>query len=288
MDSLQTPVALFLFNRPEPTRRVFSRIARQRPRTLLLVADGPRCADDESITQAARDAVSRIDWPCDVRVNFSDQNLGCRRRMSSGIDWVFAQVPEAILLEDDCLPDDSFFPFCAELLERYRDDDRVMMISGDNFQQGRRVGEGGYYFSAITHIWGWATWRRAWKQYDVRMSRWPELRDGSLLDELLPEPRVADYFRKVLDDIHCGKVDTWDLQWQFTAWAAGGLAVLPQTNLVSNLGFGPDATHTRKATKYAQMKVEPMTFPLTHPLETIRQIEADMRSLSEMVGLRAV
>jgi hypothetical protein len=288
MDGLQTPVALFLFNRPGPTRRVMSCIARQRPRTLLLIADGPRNADEQCLTDAARDALGRIDWPCDVRINFSDQNLGCRRRMSSGIDWVFSQVPEAILLEDDCLPDDSFFPFCTELLQRYRDDDRVMMISGNNFQQGQRVGEAGYYFSAITHIWGWATWRRAWKQYDVQMSRWPELRDGSLLDELLPEPRVASYFRRVLDDIHDGKVDTWDLQWQFTAWAHGGLAVLPQTNLVTNLGFGPDATHTRKATKYAQMKTEPMKFPLAHPIQAIRQVEADMRSLLEMVGLRAV
>ena len=289
MASFDTPVALFVFNRPAPTRRVFERIRAQRPGTLLLIADGPRNAGERRLTDAARAAVSQIDWPCQVFRNFADSNLGCRQRISSGIDWVFTKVPETIILEDDCVPDDSFFPFCAELLERYRENPRVMMISGNNFQDGRQVGPASYYFSAITHIWGWATWRRAWSHFDVRVSQWPEHREGPLLDQVFPDPAIVAYQRRALDNVHGGRVDTWDVQWAFATWLAGGLAVLPERNLVSNIGFGPEATHTRKAaSRYAAMDVEPMTFPLVHPAEPRRQIEADMRSLAEMVGERAI
>ena len=273
---LDTPVALFLFNRPEPTARVFARIAEARPRQLFLIADGPRTEAERPRCEAARQAVSRVDWDCHVRRNFSDENLGCRVRMSSGIDWVFSQVEEAILLEDDCLPHPTFFPYCAELLARFGEDERIVMISGDNFQRGRRRTPFSYYFSRIPHVWGWATWRRAWRHYDVTINRWPELRDAGWLEATLRDADVARAYRRLFDDTHSGKIDTWDYQLTLAAWQQEALTVLPEVNLVTNLGFGPDATHTKACNSPdAALPVHPMEFPLRHPEQVQRCVEAD-------------
>src|SRR5687767_13684909 len=165
----RTPVALLVFNRPQATARVFEAVARARPPRLLVVADGPRAdrPDDGELCHQTRAIIERVDWPCEVMKDYSDTNLGCRKRVSSGLDWVFSNVADAIILEDDCLPEPSFFPFCEELLERYRDDERVAMIRAGNFLEGRRVASTSYYFSRWFHIWGWATWARAWKHNDV-------------------------------------------------------------------------------------------------------------------------
>src|SRR3954453_1153033 len=167
-NGLETAVALLLFRRPEETARVFERIREARPRKLFLVADGPRPGNEEDAQgcEQARAVVERVDWPCDVVRDFADENLGLKKRIPRGLHRVFGEAPEAIILEDDCLPHPSFFRYCAELLERYRDDERVMMISGDNFQGGRRRTPDSYYFSRYVHSWGWATWRRAWQHFD--------------------------------------------------------------------------------------------------------------------------
>lgn len=274
--SLQTPVALFLFNRPEPTARVFARIAEARPRRLFLVADGPRSESERERCEAARQVVRRINWNCEVQRNFSDANLGCRVRMSGGIDWVFSQAEEAILLEDDCLPHPSFFRFCSELLARFRQEERIMMISGDNFQRGRRRTPSSYYFSRIPHVWGWASWRRAWHNYDVTMKNWPKLRDSGWLEATLSDAAVANAYRRLFDDTHAGKIDTWDYQLTFAAWQTNCLSVLPEVNLVTNLGFGPEATHTKACNSPdAALPVEPMEFPLRHPTHVQPCVEAD-------------
>src|SRR5512139_3287315 len=171
---LKTPVAFIIFNRPDTAERVFAEIAKARPPKLLVVADGPRAnrSGEAEKCAATRAIIDRVDWDCEVLTNFSDTNLGCKNRVSSGIDWVFEQVPEAIILEDDCLPHPTFFRFCEELLERYRDDERIGMISGDNFQLGQKRTDASYYFSRYNHIWGWASWRRAWRHYDREASAW--------------------------------------------------------------------------------------------------------------------
>ncbi len=177
------PVAFLIFNRPELTRKVFATIAQAKPSKLLVVADGPRAdvPDDREKCSEARAIIGRIDWDCEVLTNYSSANMGCRARISTGLEWVFTNVEEAIILEDDCIPHPTFFRFCKELLTRYRDDQRVMMISGDNFQMGRNRTPYSYYFSRFFHCWGWATWRRAWRHYDIDMELWPSLRDGSWL-----------------------------------------------------------------------------------------------------------
>jgi hypothetical protein len=269
------PVAFFIFNRPAPTKRVFAEIAKLRPSTLLIIADGPRNEAEGAACQATRDVVAKIDWPCDVRRDYSYTNLGCRRRMYTGIDWVFSQFEEAIMIEDDCLPDPTFFPFCAELLERYRNDDRVMMISGDNMHPGHRWNDDSYYFSVMTHIWGWATWRRAWQHHNAQMPDWPQAEQSDFPGDFVPNQVAAKFYRKMMADTHSGRLNAWSLAWMFAAWKRRSLTILPSVNLISNIGFGPDATHTRKIDPFAALPIEPMKFPLIHPKEIKALTEAD-------------
>ena len=285
----RAPVAFLIFNRPNETARVFERIRAARPRTLLVVADGPRDDAEHDIVERTRSIVQNIDWSCDVRVNASATNLGCRKRVSSGIDWVFNEVNEAIILEDDCLPDPTFFRFCDEMLERYRDEPRVMHIGGTNFQLGKRPTNDSYYFSAINQIWGWATWARAWRgHYDVNMSRWPEVRDTNFLSDVIGD-EIAAKVKVGFDNIHSGKTDSWDNQWTFAMWLAQGLAVLPAVNLISNIGFGATATHTKKSNSaIANQPTEPMDFALKHPATIDRNRDADDQAYRNMILSKAM
>ncbi|HIK22925.1 MAG TPA: glycosyltransferase family 2 protein [Thermosynechococcus sp. M3746_W2019_013] len=275
---LTTPVAFIIFNRPDTTERVFAEIAKARPPKLLVVGDGPRVnrQDEAEKVAAARAVVERVDWECEVLTNFSETNLGCKQRVSSGINWVFSQVEEAIILEDDCLPDQTFFRFCQELLERYRHDQRIGMISGNNFQFGRRRNGDSYYFSKYTHIWGWATWRDRWVgSYDIAMSKWPRIRDEGWLVDMVGNASEARYWKNIFESVYRGEIDTWDYQWTFANWVEGRLTILPATNLISNIGFGPNATHTRRTSELANMARVPMNFPLVHPVGVIRNNQAD-------------
>ena len=272
--TFDTPVALFIYNRPLPTARVFSRLALARPTRLFIVADGPANAADCRPCGAARAVVEEIDWDCDVCHHYSADHLGCRRRVSGGIDWVFSQCDRAIFLEDDCLPDMSFFPYCQSLLERYEDEDRVMTISGDNFQFGVRRTPFSYYFSAIPHLWGWATWRRAWEYYDVDMKQWPMVAGTNFPGDMIP-PYAASHHRRGMADAHAGRLDTWDHQWVFACWMRRALCALPAVNLVSNIGFGPGATHCKKPTAFASLPTQPIDLPLIHPPKIDLCLDAD-------------
>jgi hypothetical protein len=274
---LITPVAFLVFNRLDTAQLVFEEIRKARPPKLLIVADGPRAdrPGEAEECQAVRATIDTVDWPCEVLKNYSDVNLGCKIRVSSGLDWVFGQVEEAIILEDDCLPHPSFFRFCEDLLERYRDDERIFMISGDNFQSGKMRTKGSYYFSRYTHIWGWASWRRAWKHYDVNMKLWPEMRDGGRLCKMLLEKKVISYWTNIFERVHKGEIDTWDYQWLFACWIQNGLSILPNVNLVSNIGFNMEATHTTRRGKFGTMRTGPMIFPLAHPSCVLRDAQAD-------------
>jgi hypothetical protein len=224
-----------------------------------------------------------------VQQEFSDTNLGCRRRVATGIDWIFQQVEEAIILEDDCLPHPSFFRFCQELLERYRDDRRVGMISGDNFQFGATPSNDSYYFSRYFHVWGWATWRDRWQgSYDQAMGKWPQVKEQPWLSELLEDPAERREWLKNFDMVHSGRLDTWDYQWVFANWLKGRLCVLPSVNLVSNVGFDEEATHTKFAGALANLASREMEFPLKHPGEVVRDEEADARSRHRSTRLEKI
>lgn len=273
---MKTAVAFIVFNRPEVTRRVLAAIREARPPVLLVIADGPRagregeaekCAEVRTLVEAG------VDWPCKLETNYADKNLGCARRVSSGLDWVFSQVEEAIILEDDCLPDASFFPFCEELLERYREDERVAQIAGSSFLPKNTRVEESYFFSRYPHCWGWATWRRAWRHYDHEMRAWSEKREASW--KIGPDrPRERRAWAKWFDATKCGGTDSWAYRWTSVGWARGVWSANSRVNLVSNLGFGEEATHTKRGL-WGDLPLEPARFPLRPPAVVAENLYAD-------------
>jgi hypothetical protein len=235
------PILFLIFNRPETTRRVFDAIRAYRPERLFVAADGPRyqLEGETEKCMLAREAALRIDWPCEINTRLLSQNLGCRKAVSSAVDWFFSQADEGAILEDDCLPCPGFFRFAEAMLEHFRDDERVMHISGVNFQNGVKRGNADGFFSAIPHIWGWASWKRAWKHYDADMNDYPELRDSGELAARLPGSRYLKWvLLRMMEQTYRKSpyFNTWDVQWHYALAKRGALAVTPNANLVSNIG----------------------------------------------------
>ncbi|MCF3648737.1 hypothetical protein [Synoicihabitans lomoniglobus] len=273
---MKTAVALIIFNRPEVTRRTLAAIREARPPVLLVIADGPRIGRDgeaEKCAEVRALVEAGVNWPCEVETNYADKNLGCARRVSSGLNWVFEQVEEAIILEDDCLPVPTFFSFCEELLERYRDDERVAQIAGCSFlPEGEGFGES-YFFSRYPHCWGWATWRRAWRHYDHGMQAWEGKREASwkIAPARSAERRLwADCF----DATQNGEQDSWAYRWTSVIWSRGMWSANSAVNLVANLGFGGDATHTVTG-RWGNLPTRDTVFPLIHPEEVAGNVEVD-------------
>lgn len=279
---MRTSVAFIIFNRPERAAEVFETIKAARPPKLFVIADGPRpqVATDREKCAAARAIAELVDWPCEIFRRFADNNIGLRRNVSEGLDWIFAQTDRAIILEDDCVPDATFFPFCEELLERYAQDRQVAAISGTNLDSAHNIPPNGesYYFSRFCHVWGWATWRRAWQLCDQTMSEWPALRHTSWLRTKTETPTAQNYWRTMFDDSYktkLGGLNTWDVPWLFNCWRGDMLSVVPRKNLVTNLGFGATASHTRSNNRAANVPVAPMEFPLRHPPSIEMNANAD-------------
>jgi hypothetical protein len=286
---LNTPVLFLIFNRPDTTQVVFDEIRKAKPAQLFVAADGPRRdrPDDTENCRNVREIIRQVDWDCKVTTLFREENLGCKKAISSAIDWFFSFVEEGIILEDDCVPDQSFFLFCQELLEKYHDDERIMMITGDNLQFGKNGTQDSYYFSHDFLIWGWATWKRAWKYYDVDIKNWPEIHENGYLNNVLSEKRVVKYWESIFESVYRGTTDTWDYQWVFSCWCQGGLSIIPNKNLVSNIGceYG---THTNGADSvFSKLPAEKITFPLIHPKYIIRNIESE-RSIEKILLPRPV
>lgn len=246
---LKTPVVLLIFNRPETTKKVFAEVRKAKPPKLFVIADGARFPEEETKCQQSRAAIiDNIDWKCEVLTNFADTNLGCKIRVSSGLDWVFSQVEEAIILEDDCVPTESFFYYCQTLLEYYRNDERIMHISGSNFQKGIIRNNYSYYFSRYNLVWGWASWQRAWKKYDINLKNWPNFRKANLMKSISDDIYEQKYWTNIFNDVFSGKLghrSVWDYRWSFSCWSHNGISIIPQYNLISNIGFGDDATHCK-------------------------------------------
>ncbi len=281
MESISSPAILFLiFKRPDVTAQVFEVIRQAQPAKLYIAADGARTGkieETEKVLKTRQIVLNGIDWPCEVKTLFRDTNLGCRMAVSSAIDWFFKHEEEGIILEDDCLPDLSFFRFCSELLSRYRNDNRVMAISGNNFQQGKSRTEYSYYFSRYAHCWGWATWKRAWVYWDGDLSSWPAIKEKKVLyDIFYGNKLLINHWENIFDRYYHGRIDSWNFPWLYSCWIQNGLTVLPDKNLVSNIGFGADATHTKKSShKHSDIDRYRATFPLRHPFFVLQNKEAD-------------
>ena len=267
---MNTPVLLIIYKRPELTRRALALIAAAKPSRLFVAADGPRNAAEADACHAARQAVTEFAGECEVQTNYSDSNLGCGIRVHTAISWAFTMTEELVILEDDCVPNTSFFRFCDELLERYRHDERVMHISGDNFV-GPPQTPYSYYFSKYTHAWGWATWKRAWAHFDWTMARWPQLKAAAIVEHWCPDTYEQRYWTDIFDKMHGGVPDVWDYMWMFACWSQSGLTILPSINLVRNEGWGPEATHTQDA----------VDMPPTRDLDVIQHPPFVVRDLAK-------
>ncbi len=272
----EKPILFLVFNRPEPTALTFEAIRRVRPKRLFIAADGPRKsrADDAERCAAVRSICDKVDWECQVKTLYREDNLGCEIAVGEAITWFFEQVEMGVILEDDCLPSMSFFRFCDEMLDRYKDDHRIGVVTGNNFQWGRKYGDASYYFSKYPHVWGWATWRRAWSQYDYSLSE-EKFDDASVAKLFEVVPGEVEYWKRQFRKLRTRSLNTWDIRWIRSLWSARQLAVTPQANLVKNIGFGPDATHTHSTAKLPEL--QELAFPLVHPATIAVNSAADNR-----------
>jgi len=237
-------VAVFIYRRPSLVRQLFATLRVYQPARLWLVADGPKSSEEKNMcSQARQEAEGAVDWPCEVRRVYANSNLGLKRRLESGLDEVFSRESEAMILEEDCHPTPDYFPFCAEMLARYRDEPKVAGISGNCFLPQKAEIKTDYFFSRYLHIWGWATWARAWNSYDRKNWAWP----AGGFRELFPdaERREEKYWNRIFSRMATGRLSTWDYGFISWIWMNGQVAITPAQNLVRNAGFGPDATNTR-------------------------------------------
>ncbi|HRH65247.1 MAG TPA: nucleotide-diphospho-sugar transferase [Bacteroidia bacterium] len=273
--AFHTPVLFLIYNRPEHTRKVFEELRRLRPSQLFVAADGPRMhvPGDQEKCEVTRAVIRNIDWKCELHTLFRDQNKSTKYAVPEAIHWFFEKVEEGIILEDDCVPDLSFFSFCEQVLEKFRNENRVMQINGSNFLKGRTYNfKGSYYFSRLCHPWGWATWKRAWSKYDFEMKDLDSFIRNDKLTILTENPEWRKYYYNLLQQTREGKIDCWDFQWFYTVWSHAGVVITPVINLVSNIGFGKEATNTHyKFTRLAEMKrgkFEHMVFDTSFDINT--------------------
>jgi hypothetical protein len=272
-----TPVLFLIFNRPDTTKQVFESIRQIKPKQLFVAADGPRPdrIGEKEKCEAAREIIKQVDWDCEVKTRINIENKGCGIAPFEAITWFFDNVEYGIILEDDCLPDQSFFSFCQELLLKYRFDNRIMMISGDNFLKNITI-TSSYFFSKYHFIWGWASWKRAWKYCDFSMNSWKILNKTNCLKCLFPKRYERIWWKKIYEEVVNCHVDYWDYQWGYTIIINNGVTIFPKVNLVSNIGFSKSATHTQNQLSWKNsQEAKVIDFPLIHPkvIETNKYLD---------------
>jgi hypothetical protein len=274
----EIPILFLVFNRPELTEQVFSEIQKLKPSKIYISADGPRDnrPGERNKCDQVRRLVSKIDWPCNASFRFLEKNLGCKLAVSSALEWLFASEEFGIVLEDDCLPNPSFFNFCKENIYNYMSDNRIMCISGNNFQNGNWRGDGSYYFSGIPTIWGWATWKRSWCLWDGALQNYPVFRDQKLIKTVVSDKKAQKFWIHKFEDVFVGRNrSTWGFPWVFTVMMHNGLCITPNKNLVTNIGFGPDGTHGRNAESRLACLPNQFLKIDRHPSCVTRDINAD-------------
>jgi len=244
---MKKPVLFLIFNRPENSMQVFNVIKEYKPIKFYIAADGPRTdkLGEKEICEKTREIIKLIDWECEIKTLFRDENLGCKNAISKAIDWFFENETEGIILEDDVVPNRDFFSFCEYSLEKYYDDERVMMITGTNYLSDES-NPYTYFFSRHYTIWGWATWRRSWKLYDVNMSDWNNSEVKNDIKYMHNSNFIWKHFKFTFESLSSTYINTWDIQWVFTCLINNGLCVTPKVNLVSNIGI--DGTHGKTLT----------------------------------------
>ncbi|HOV14811.1 MAG TPA: nucleotide-diphospho-sugar transferase [Spirochaetota bacterium] len=272
-----TPILFLIFNRPDTTQIVFDEIKKIKPKYLFVAADGARenKIGEKEKCDETRNIIKQVDWDCEIKTLFREKNLGCKIAVSSAISWFFENVEQGIILEDDCIPDQSFFYFCEELLNYYKNDQKIMHIGGNNFQFGKNKTKYSYYFSIYNHIWGWATWRRAWQKYDVTVKSFPEFTESERIKKIFKTKQMQTFWLNNFKQVYENKIDTWDYQWQYCICNNDGFAITPKTNLVTNIGFDERATHTKDRNHVSNLPKNRIETPLAHPKNINRFSKAD-------------
>ncbi len=277
MKQFSTPILFIVFNRLDTAQKVFNEIKKQKPKYLYIAADGPRKGKEGEAEkcQKVRDVVKQIDWDCELKTLFSEENQGCAFGPKNAIEWFFKNVSEGLILEDDCVPHPDFFPYCEEMLQYYRNNENIMVISGNNFQDGIKRGEASYYFTAYSNTWGWASWSRAWENYDFYLVNYPNSEFKKIVKKYFSNWNEQQTWIDLFIRMKNRTSDTWDYQFSFHIWKKGGLCINPNVNLISNIGFGEEATHT-KNTGFSALNLETKSIlPIQHVKEIRRDIEAD-------------
>jgi hypothetical protein len=282
MYTTDSAVLFLVFNRPSTTELVFDAIRKAKPKKLYIAADGARSGniEDENNSKKVKEIVSNIDWDCEVNTLYRTANLGCKYAISGAIDWFFEKEVQGIILEDDCLPSPDFFRFCDTMLNHYAEDTRIRFVAGSNFQKGIQRSEASYYFSNLSHVWGWASWRRAWKDYDVELRHYKENDNYNSFLTVFNNEFLAQDWKDIIDKLHAKEYDTWDYQWAITNMFQHGLSVMPNVNLISNIGFGQEATHTFVSNGFENLPFGNLDKAIKHPTVFLPSKEADFSTLS--------
>ncbi|MCF7795386.1 glycosyltransferase family 2 protein [Patescibacteria group bacterium] len=272
---LDTPIAFIIFKRPDTTEKVFNEIRKIKPKKLFVIADGPRNEKERIKCEKTRGIVNKVDWDCQVYKNYSDVNLGVRERVITGLNWVFEKVEKCIILEDDCLPDQSFFPFCEELLNKYENNKDIMIISGNNhLREKEDVIKDSYYFSKFVYIWGWATWRRTWNLMENNLAI-----DNNVIKNNFKTFKERIYWKHVFLETEKGFIKSWAYSFFYCLLKNNGISICPRVNLISNIGFGNDSTNTASFNDVYSLKhKDKINFPLRHPNEIKMNVQADIIS----------
>ncbi|MFD0751508.1 nucleotide-diphospho-sugar transferase [Mucilaginibacter calamicampi] len=285
----KSAVLFIVFNRPAETAAVLEKIREARPPRLYIGADGPRAnkPGEEELCRQTRENALKVDWDCEVKTLFKDSNVGCKIGEASAMQWFFDNEEEGIILEDDTLPSNSFFMFCDELLEKYRHDTRIRIIAGANFQHGKKWGDGTYYFSNLIHGWGWAGWRRVWNEYDINLNQYDESDVKEKLANIFNDPLVINRWYNIFNGVKSGKHNTWDYQFAFSSFFNHGLCIIPNYNLITNIGFGENATHTKNADDMMSgVPLEEIT-EIIHPRYIVPEKQADLFTMNNEFHLAA-
>jgi len=281
--AFDTPILLITWKRPKETLRVIDAMKGLKPSKLYISSDGPRLnfPDESKKVNDTREIIkNNINWEAEINTLYHEENQGCMKGVSTAISWFFNNVDEGIVLEDDCVPHPDFFSFCEELLEKYRDDKRIWCITGNNLQGNKWRGKSSYYFSRYNHCWGWASWKRCWSKYDVQIKDWPNFQKSGLFESLFFHEKELKHWKNTFDSIfYYGKPDTWDYQWTYTCFINSGLTAIPNRNLIENIGFNSEGTHTKKGDSPAKIdnyeKGKSGILPLVHPAYVVRSEDAD-------------
>ena len=274
-------ILFIVFNRPDVTRQSFDSITKIKPERLYLASDGPRINNDNDqfLCNQVREIISQIDWDCEVKTRFNDVNLGCKIAVSSAIDWFFQNEEMGIIIEDDILASTDFFNFCDEMLDRFKDSNQVGVISGCNFLNNYDFSKT-YFFSKYPNIWGWATWKRVWEKYDLRMGHYENWIKEKNLNQILPNfPFFSFYWKDQLDAVFKNKIDTWDFQFYYMIWYNSYLTVIPKSNLIINMGYNNNATHTKGSIPsfIKNMELNKLSLPNVNNNEIIQNVDFDFK-----------